>query len=1108
MKAEWFPRVVAHHPYIIFIAVFVLSSICMIIPFMTNKLPDFRDPQMGFEARGTVLAKRLTAWHNLVEATKGRAELIDNPLEYQLYVHQQANQQSDRKKKSRNKNRNKNKKGKNRKKSKTDSNFNQTLTEDPFNEISANCTPTIDINANKNQEHVDGEHFFCNLPTSSYSRVIIGARSKDKDLWSLEGVLAQCRIDDVLRGNVHFPSLCQVAYEGSAHQKCCRSWSPANYVALLSNRTSCLGVTENDLSKVKTLLQQCSHYYYNRQLLPNCADDLKCQREVPAECYARNAVYHLLHYLLDVDFISNAVKKDNENDSTLKSAMLFLPIAASSATLDFYNAIDNDDLTYGDFHVQGMQLGLKTTLFDEQLVSDSRLLLGSFIFITLCIWAYTGSIILTITTIFTVLFSLGISYAVYTLVLRITFFPFMNLLAIVVAIGIGADDAFVYCKIYESGKQQKRSNDGLRCLIQETMKHAFPSMFVTSFTTAVAFFASSVSNVTAINCFSLFAGMTVIANFVLMVTWIPACMVISEHCKITLSPMNFITRKIIRPLRLFGDQVTEAFTAFLIEMTLRLQWIWLPSLGILAIICCVIVFHYPGLQLPDYINFQLFHKSHLFEQYEMTHVRRFWFEREEMIGRDAEILPMRFVWGMNPVDNGNYLDPTDKGTADWDETFNISDPKSQVWLARFCQDLRKQPFYRTTTGPLLPNCFIESLRSWMERRCEDPIDPSINYAPCCQSSRFPFKPDVLQRCAAAANAELHRSPYLWIRNGGISAGLKFVKPTALSSPPMLNDTLANATELIPEIKALIVEYDSTYAYTFSFTNMDEFFHQVESWMQKQLRDAPKGMRGGWFVSNLEFYELQRALHEGTLWAIGVSLMLALIVLAFVTLNPLISLFAIMTVGAAIIVTVAILILLGWKLDVLESVAVSTAIGLAVDFSLHYAVSYKGCISNKRTDRVKVALQRMGGPTLMAAVTSGAAGALMLPSHVLAYIQIGVFLLLVMGVSWLYATLFLCPMLAIMGPLQFAQFKYSKLKRLICFHKYNDDDNVIEADKDNNQAKKICKGRGMQSESTLSTSSSACQFHCSELETLAVRPPSPSLPPSPLSTLLPQNLYVN
>jgi len=125
----------------------------------------------------------------------------------------------------------------------------------------------------------------------------------------------------------------------------------------------------------------------------------------------------------------------NKQNLTLQSAMLFLPIAASSATLDFYKAIKNNDLMYGNFRVQGMELGLKSTLFDRLLVSDSSLVLLGFIFITFCIWAYTGSIVLTITTIFAVVFSLGISFAVYTLVLRIEFFPFMNLLAIVVAVG-------------------------------------------------------------------------------------------------------------------------------------------------------------------------------------------------------------------------------------------------------------------------------------------------------------------------------------------------------------------------------------------------------------------------------------------------------------------------------------------------------------------------------------------------------------------------------------------------------------------------------------------------------------------------------------------------
>ncbi|XP_029177089.1 protein dispatched-like [Nylanderia fulva] len=1043
MKTSWFPRLIAHHPYIILMVIFAFSSICLIIPLTTKKLPDFSDPQMGFEARGSVLAQRLTAWHNLIEeATKTRGELTGNPLEYHQYL-RQLNQQSSMHQqnhslstsgilKIKSKDKNKQKEQKHPKLLNITS-LKETSDEnkDKWGELrELKDEDDMDIMDDKNRNHFDND-FFCNLPTSSYARVVIAVDSEEKNLWSMEGILAQCHIDDVLRANAHFSSLCQTE-EHNSH-KCCRSWSPANYVALLSNRSSCLGVTENDLSRVKTLLQQCASYYHNHKLLPNCAEDFDCQKDVPTECYMRNAAYHLLHYLLDVNFIPKIEPKNKQN-LTLQSAMLFLPIAASSAAIDFYKAIENDDLMYGNFRVQGMQLGLKSTLFDRLLISDASLVLAGFLFVTLCILAYTGSIVLTITTIFAVIFSLGISYAVYTLVLRIEFFPFMNIMAIVVAVGIGADDAFIYCKVWESEKQQKLSNGGLVHLVQTTMKHAVPSMFVTSLTTAVAFFASIISNVTSINCFSLFAGITVIVNFFLMITWLPACVVVSEHCKFaTLSPLNFITRKIIRPLQSLGDKVTKGFTAFLTGIVISLRWLLLLSLGTIAIICCIIVFHHPGLQVPDYIDFQLFHNTHPFERYDLKYSQKFWFERYEMIGSGGdvdddvggdgggEVLPLRFVWGIKPTDNGDYLNPREKGTLDYDTSFDISNPKSQKWLDRFCKDLRSQPFYRSTSGPMLLNCFIEPLYEWMKRRCKSPIKPYVDEnLPCCESNMFPYKPSILQQCAAELSMKIYNTPHKWIQNNPVFAGPKFFNDPFFSS----NDTLS--VKVTPKIKALIVEYDSTYAYTLSFAKMDKFFHQVESWMQDQLRSAPRGMRGGWFISRLEFYELQRTLYEGTIWTMGVSLALALIVLVMVTLNPLVSLYAIVTVGATIIVTVAILILFGWKLDVLESVAISTAIGLAVDFSLHYAVSYRTCIFEKKIDRVRAALEKMGGPTLMAAITSGAAGALMLPSHVLAYIQIGIFLLLVMSISWIYATLFLCSMLAIIGPSsRFAQFEYSR-----------------------------------------------------------------------------------
>lgn len=130
--------------------------------------------------------------------------------------------------------------------------------------------------------------------------------------------------------------------------------------------------------------------------------------------------------------------------------------------------------------------------------------------------------------------------------------------------------------------------------------------------------------------YSLFSGMTVIANFLLMITWLPACVVVSEHCKLAaLSPV--ITKRIIRPLRVFGNKMTVGFTAILTEIVISLRFLWLFSLGIMAIASCIIVFRNPGLQLPDNIDFQLFDNTHPFEQYDLIYSRRFWFERYEMV---------------------------------------------------------------------------------------------------------------------------------------------------------------------------------------------------------------------------------------------------------------------------------------------------------------------------------------------------------------------------------------------------------------------------------------------------------------------------------------------
>ena len=93
--------------------------------------------------------------------------------------------------------------------------------------------------------------------------------------------------------------------------------------------------------------------------------------------------------------------------------------------------------------------------------------------------------------------------------------------------------------------------------------------------------------------------------------------------------------------------------------------------------------------------------------------------------------------------------------------------------------------------------------------------------------------------------------------------------------------------------------------------------------------------------------------------------------------------AVFTISGVIFVSMAILVFMGWKLNILESVAITLAIGLSVDFTLHYAMMFKkGSIVCEQSQESAViySVTKMGGPVSMAAFTTLIPGLCMLPSR--------------------------------------------------------------------------------------------------------------------------------
>ncbi|XP_043195105.1 protein dispatched homolog 1-like [Amphibalanus amphitrite] len=1019
---NWYVRLLASHPYLVILAVAAATGACITVVFTSRPLPDFADPMLGFETRGTELSQRLSAWNNLQKAAQAGGPLTNNPSmepdsphfwmgpaaapvaqpsaspppqAQVLLAPKPGGAEAARAAAEEEEWRDLSQLGLTGRlppaEPSGDDRSEQGRRQEPQSGRPAGRQPR------RGPLSGTGSTWFCGPLVQEYGHAVFApapgaAASADSGpgsgLFQLDSIRSMCAVEERHFHTEAFPDFCQI---DDATQRCCRSWSLGNYIALLYNRSDCLAIKASDVSGTLSLLRDCAPFYHGGQLQPDCSG--RPCRDVPERCARHDAVYHLLHYILDSQFLP----PQDPNRAHLSYAMTYLPLARSGAVLPYYRTL-NTSLADNSTAVVAMDLGLKAALFDESLREDAVYAGAAAGCIVLLIWVYTGSLLVTLATLAAVAISLCTAYFVYAVVLELSFFPFMNLLAAIIAIGVGADDTFIFCKVWDRCKSDKNAGT-LAKLVGDSLRQAALSMLVTSLTTAAAFFSSCVSHVTAIACFSIFSGMTILINLVLMVTWTPGFVVMRERFCQWCPPLPLgaggplSAGRPCPPRRRCGELGRVLFDKLLPCVVVKLRWLWLVVLAALAVAAALVVCYQPRLRLPESQQFALFRSSHLFERYDALLAQWFWFER----GSQAQLerrLPLRFVWGVLPLDGGDRLNPADRGTLRLDRRFQMESAESQRWLLQFCRELRQQGFYQSTQGPLLSNCFIETFKDWMEgRQCVDEITGE-DREPCCRSALFPYPEAVFTECLVRAVRSLHNTPAQFFEAG--PAGPKFLKSTG-------------------RVAAVVVEYDSNYTFSLAHDEMHEFVTAVETWTVEQMRSAPPEMAGGWFISFTDFYDLQTALADGTLLAIGVAVGLAFLVLMLTTLDLRVSLFAAVTVACVIFVTVAALVLLGWRLNVLEAVAVTVAIGLSVDFTLHYSVAYRAGEQPDREARVVHALSSVGSPIAMAALTTLLAGVCMLPSQVLAYLQIGVFLIVLTAVSWTYATLFFLPLLRVWGP---------------------------------------------------------------------------------------------
>jgi protein dispatched 1 len=153
--------------------------------------------------------------------------------------------------------------------------------------------------------------------------------------------------------------------------------------------------------------------------------------------------------------------------------------------------------------------------------------IAAILFVATYLGIHSGSFALGGLGILLILLSFPLAMFFFT-VCRINWFGSFHVLALFVVLGVGADDIFVFQDAWRHSEKLAVIRDSFESRMVVTYEHTGSAVFNTSFTTTVAFLATALSPIMPISSFGIFAAFAIIANYLLVMSFWPAAVVIWE----------------------------------------------------------------------------------------------------------------------------------------------------------------------------------------------------------------------------------------------------------------------------------------------------------------------------------------------------------------------------------------------------------------------------------------------------------------------------------------------------------------------------------------------------------------------------------------------------
>merc|ERR1712193_527736 len=192
----------------------------------------------------------------------------------------------------------------------------------------------------------------------------------------------------------------------------------------------------------------------------------------------------------------------------------------------------------------------------------------------------------------------------------------------------------------------------------------------------------------------------------------------------------------------------------------------------------------------------------------------------------------------------------------------------------------------------------------------------------------------------------------------------------------------------------------------------------EEWLERLNRKAPESANGAFHVAANSMWvwmHTQTVFVSSALTGMITGTVLAFVVVLFATQQILVALASVLTIAGVVSSVLGSMVALGWELGTVESICLTILAGFSVDYVVHLAHAYVHAEKNERSDKVRSALDEIGVSVLGGMLTSASAAVALMLCQLQFFHKFGVFLILTVSMSWLWANVAFMASMALFGP---------------------------------------------------------------------------------------------